>query len=99
MASHGADAFRTLACAYRDLAPPKPDKKPEPLRGFERATVDEWIAATSPNGCGFEMTDGRSISRGRSMTNKKSLSRVVPSSTEALFGERPPLTRQADHDG
>src|SRR5262249_13201483 len=43
LASHGADAFRTLACAYRDLAPPKPEKKPEPMPGVGSITVDEFI--------------------------------------------------------
>ena len=30
--SHGADAFRTMACAHRDLKPPSPEPKPQTLR-------------------------------------------------------------------
>ena len=46
-ASHGADAFRILACAYRDLAPPAPPTKPKgpavDERGLWTLTVDQLI--------------------------------------------------------
>jgi len=45
MASHGADAFRYLAAAYRDLAPPPPSKDTTPRwAGDGRFTVDDLIA-------------------------------------------------------
>jgi hypothetical protein len=43
MASHGADAFRTMACAYRDLAPPKAEKPVESMRGMGQITVNEFL--------------------------------------------------------
>jgi hypothetical protein len=53
-ASHGADAFRTLACAYRDFVPPKPV---DPNAGKPRwcgdglFTVDDLLACHhGPNG-------------------------------------------------
>jgi hypothetical protein len=45
-ASHGADAFRTLACAYRDLAPSKPvdpDADKPRWAGDGRFTVNDLI--------------------------------------------------------
>jgi hypothetical protein len=46
LASHGADAFRYLAAAYRDLAPPPPPEPKEPRtdeRGVWALTVDELL--------------------------------------------------------
>ena len=45
---HAADSVR-YACMSRPLirSVPKP-KEPEPMRRFERATVDEWIKAIEP---------------------------------------------------
>ena len=45
IASHGADAFRYLAAAYRDLPPPQPPKDTTPRwAGDGRFTVDDLIA-------------------------------------------------------
>ena len=49
-ASHGADAFRYLCCAYNELKPPAPPK-PKPKtrtdsRGVMTWTVDEWLRLT-----------------------------------------------------
>lgn len=41
-ASHGADGFRYLAIAYREIAPPRPP--PPPLRGVSDMTIDELWA-------------------------------------------------------
>jgi len=46
-ASHAADAFRTLACAYRDFVPPKPvdaEAKMPRWCGDGRFTVDDLLA-------------------------------------------------------
>jgi len=47
MASHGSDAFRYLACAYRDYVPPPPPPKPKEARtdarGIWVTTVDELL--------------------------------------------------------
>jgi len=44
-ASDGADAFRYLAAAYRDLAPPPEPKKPKQIE-IKEQTMDELVAYT-----------------------------------------------------
>ena len=43
-ASHGADAFRTLACAYRDVAPPL-----TPEQEAEKAEKKTTLGRRRPN--------------------------------------------------
>jgi hypothetical protein len=44
MASHGSDAFRYLACAYREYVPPPPPKDTRPRwLGDGRFTVDDML--------------------------------------------------------
>jgi hypothetical protein len=42
-ASHGADAFRYLACAYREYIPPPPPKVEKPRWAHAGLTVDDLI--------------------------------------------------------
>jgi hypothetical protein len=47
-ASDGADAFRYLAAAYRDLVPPPEPKKPKQIE-IKEQTLDEIVAQTLKN--------------------------------------------------
>jgi hypothetical protein len=47
-ASDGADAFRYLSAAYRDLAPPKEPAKPKPFE-TRLPTINELVAEHQKN--------------------------------------------------
>jgi hypothetical protein len=52
IASHGADAFRYLAAAYRDLPPPQPPKDTTPRwAGDGRFAADDLIALHGRSDC------------------------------------------------
>ena len=50
LASHGADAFRYLACGYRDYVPPPPPEKPKPRWAGNGMTVDDLIQLRGADG-------------------------------------------------